>query len=63
MNNKKQTEKEIQEKIKKVDGAMAQEGMPLTKELKQKLYNCIIGKTTTEKERQKIIEKYRGIYG
>ena len=63
MNNKKQTEKEIKEKIKKVDGAMAQEGMPLTKELKQKLYNCIIGKTTTEIERQKIIEKYRGIYG
>lgn len=63
MKNKKQTEKEIQEKIKKVDGAMAQEGMPLTKELKQKLYNCIIGKTTTEIERQKIIEKYRGIYG
>lgn len=43
MNNiEKQTEKEIQEKIKKVDGAMAQEGMPLTKEIKQKLYNCII---------------------
>ena len=42
--NKKQTEKEIQEKIKKVDGAMAQEGMPLTKEIKQKLYNCITGK-------------------
>ena len=62
MKNKKQTEKEIQEKIKKVDGAMAKEGMPLTKELKQKLYNCIIGKTTTEIERQKIIEKYRGIY-
>lgn len=61
--DKKQTEKEIQEKIKKVDGAMAQEGMPLTKELKQTLYNCIIGKTTTEIERRKIIEKYRGIYG
>ena len=63
MNNKKQTEKEIQEKIKKVDGAMSQEGMPLTKELKQKLYNCIIGKSTTEIERSKVIEKYRGIYG
>ncbi len=63
MNNGKQTEKEIQEKIKKVDGAMAQEGMPLTKELKQKLYNCIIGKSSTEIERKKIIEKYRGIYG
>lgn len=33
--NKKQTEKEIQNKIKKVDGAMAQEGMPLTKENQQ----------------------------
>ena len=59
MNNKKLTEKEIQKKIKKVDGAMAQEGMPLTKELKQKLYNCIIGKSSTEKERKKVIEKYR----
>ena len=37
--------------------------MPLTKELKQKLYNCIIGKTTTIVERKKIIEKYRKIYG
>ena len=62
MDNKK-TEKEIQEKIKKVDGAMAQEGMPLTKEIKQKLYNCIIGETTTEIERNKILEKYRRIYG
>ncbi len=63
MNNNKQTEKEIQEKIKKVDGAMAQEGMPLTKELKQRIYNCIIGKSSTEIERKKILEKYRGIYG
>lgn len=57
------TEKEIQEKIRKVDGAMAQEGMPLTKEIKKKLYDCITGKSTYEKERQKIIEKYRRIYG
>ena len=63
MINKKQTEKEIEEKIKKVNGAMAQEGMPLTDELKQKLYNCIIGKSSTEIERKKILEKYRGIYG
>lgn len=63
MINKKPTEKEIQEKIKKVNGAMAQEGMPLTDELKQKLYNCIIGKSSTEIERKKILEKYRGIYG
>ena len=62
-NNNKQTEKEIQEKIKKVDGAMAQEGMPLTKELKQTLYKCIIGKSSTEKKKKKTIEKYRGIYG
>ena len=61
--NNKQSEKEIQDKIKMVNGAMAQEGMPLTKELKQKLYNCIIGKSTTEIERKKVIEKYRGIYG
>ena len=63
INDKKQTEKEIQEKIRKVDGAMKQEGMPLTKEIKQKLYNCIVGKSTTEIERKKIIEKYRRIYG
>ncbi len=42
---------------------MAQEGMPLTKEIKQKLYNCIIGKSTTEIERNKVLEKYRRIYG
>ncbi len=62
MNDKKLTENEIQEKINKVDGAMAQEGMPLTKELKEILYNCITGKSTTEKERRKIVEKYKGIY-
>lgn len=61
--NKNLNEKEIQEKIKKIDGAMAQEGMPLTKEIKQKLYNCIIGKSTTEIERNKILEKYRRNYG
>ncbi len=61
--NIKLTEKEINEQIRKINGAMAQEGMPLTKELKQKLYDCIIGKTTTEIERQKIINKYRSIYG
>lgn len=61
--NKNKSEKEIQEKIRKVDGAMAQEGMPLTKEIKQKLYNCMTGKSTYDKEREKIIEKYRRIYG
>ena len=56
--NKKISKKEIQEKIRKVDGAMAQEGMPLTDEIKQKLYDCIIGKSTTNIERQKIVAKY-----
>ncbi len=63
MNNNKINEKEIQEKIRKVDGAMTQEGMPLTEEIKQKLYDCIIGKSTTDIERKKIMEKYRRIYG
>lgn len=59
----RKAQEEIMEKIRKVDGAMAQEGMPFTKEIKQKLYNCITGKSTTDIERRKIIEKYRGIYG
>ena len=63
MDNTKLSEKEIQAEIKRLDGAMAQEGMPLTKVLKQKLYNCLVGKSTTEKERQKVIKKYRDIYG
>lgn len=53
------TEEEIQEKIRKVDGAMAQEGMPLTHEIKKKLYDCITGKSTSLTERIKIIEKYQ----
>lgn len=59
----KNKEKEILEKIKKVNGAMAQEGMPLTKKIKKKLYDCFTGKTTFEAERKKIIEKYERIYG
>ena len=36
MDNKKYKEKvEIQEKIRRVNGAMAQEGMPLTKDIKK----------------------------
>jgi len=63
MNNSNNlTEKVIQEKIKRIDGAMTQEGMPLTKEIKQKLHDCITGKSTTEIERNKVIEKYRRIY-
>ena len=63
MDKKVLSEKEIQEKIRKVDGAMAQEGMPLTDEIKKKLYDCITGKSSYDKEREKVIEKYRRIYG
>jgi len=63
MNNSKKIEEEAKKNVEKVSGAMAQEGMPLTDEIKKKLYNCFIGKTTFEEERQKVIEKYRRIYG
>ena len=53
---RKLTAKEVNERIKKVNGVMAQEGMPLTKEEKEVLRNCIIGKSTHEKERQKILK-------
>ena len=49
--------------IKKVNGAMAQEGMPLTKELKTILHDCYTGKSTFDTERKKMIDKYRKIYG
>lgn len=57
------SDKNINERIKKLNGVMAQEGMPLTNQLKDMIKNCLKGKTTTEKERKKIIEKYRKIYG
>ncbi len=59
----KLTEIEVNERIKKVNGAMVQEGMPLTKEEKQVLRNCINGKSTHEKERQKILDYCKEIYG
>lgn len=59
----KLTEEEIQEKIRKVNGAMAQEGMPLIEEIKKSLYDCLTGKSTYDKEREKVLEKYRRIYG
>ena len=63
MKNNNLTEKEINEKIRKVNGAMAQEGMPLTEKKKKKLYNCLTGKTTTDIERRKVLERYKKIYG
>ena len=54
--NKKEKQvstKEIEENIKKVNGSMAQEGMPLTKEIIENIKNCLMGNSTTEKECQK----------
>lgn len=63
MKNDKKTLKEINERIRKVNGAMALEGMPLTKEEKTIIKNCIMGKTTYAIERKKIINMCRSIYG
>ena len=56
------TTKQIDERIKKVNGAMALENMPLTQDEKDMLKNCLSGKTTNEIERQKIIRQYRSLY-
>ena len=54
-------EKAIDKKIKKIDSTMALEGRPLTKEFKETLKKCFYGTTTTEKEREKILERYKQI--
>ena len=56
-------DKEIDIKIKEIDSTMSLEGMPLTKEIKLNIKNCLLGKSTTEKECQKVIERYKQIYG
>ena len=56
MESNKKTLKEINERIRKVNGAMALEGMPLTKEEKNIIKNCIMGKSTYAIERKKIID-------
>jgi hypothetical protein len=53
----------VEEKIKEIDSTMSLEGMPLTKEFKDTLKGCFNRTTTTEKERKKIIERYKRIYG
>jgi len=66
MNRKKEakmTTTEIEKNIKKINGSMAQEGMPLTKEIKENIRKCLSGKSTTEIECQKVIERYKQIYG
>lgn len=50
--------KETKNIIDRVNATMALEGMPLTEEIKEKLRKCIEGESTTEIERQKIIDKY-----
>lgn len=47
----------VEERIKKINGTMAIEGMPLTDKDVEVLINCILGKSSHEIERQKIIER------
>lgn len=55
--------KEIEANVKKIDGSMAQEGMLLTNEIKNNIRACLMGISSTEKECQKVIERYKQIYG
>lgn len=59
----KLTDKEVQNRIKKVTWAMAQEGMPLTQQEEETIKNCILGMTTHEIERNKIITQCSSVYG
>ena len=59
MKNKKQSEKEILEKIKKVAGAMAQEGMPLTKDKNFMIVQLV--SLPLKQNVKKIIGKYQKI--
>lgn len=56
-------EKDIENKIREIDNTMALEGMPLSKDFKEALKNCFYGTTSMEKERQKILDRYKRIYG
>ena len=54
MENQKE---KIKKRIKKINGAMAQEGMSLTEEDINILIKCINGSSNYEEEKQKIIER------
>ena len=54
---------DVEKKIQEIDNTMALEGMPLTAEFKETLKQCFYGTTSTTKERQKIIDRYKRIYG
>ena len=59
----KLTEAESEELIRRVDGAMAQEGMPLTTDDKETLKRINRGLSTFEIERNRIINEHRRLYG
>lgn len=50
---------DIEKKIEKVNGAMSQEDMPLTVEDIEVLKKCMMGTSTYEKERQKVLERVK----
>ncbi len=47
-------ESEVNGQKRKIKKIMAQEGMPLSKEIKENIRKCLIGKSTTEFEGQKL---------
>ena len=47
-----------EEIIKREDATMALENMPLTEEDKQRIRDIHDGRTTTQEERNKLLEKY-----
>lgn len=60
--NNKINDKKVDEQVKKISGAMAQEGMPLTDEIKENIRKCLIGESTTEIECEKVIDRYKQYY-
>ena len=54
---KKEENLSVEERIRRINGTMAIEGMSLTDKDVEVLINCILGKSTHEVERQKIIER------
>ena len=54
---------DVEKKIREIDSTMSLEGMALSKDFKETLKKCFYGTTSTEKERQKILDRYKRIYG
>lgn len=48
-----------EEIIRKINGTMAMEGMPLTFEDKERLRKCIEGESTIEIEKKRILNRVR----